>query len=80
MLSQSSDTCFPDDSERRGLQVSGGDVVALDEGALLVDDLVNTEVRMEVGLDVLEDGNRSVSASTSVRMSAKSGDISSREY
>lgn len=48
------------------LQVSGGDVVALDEGALLVDDLVDTEVGVEVGLDVLEDSNGTVSSSTSV--------------
>ena len=50
------------------------------EGPLGLNDLVDTVVGVEVGLDVLEDGNRSVSASTSVRMSAKSGDISSREY
>ncbi len=37
-----------------GLQVSRGDVVALDERALFVDDLVDTVVRVEVGLDVVE--------------------------
>ena len=47
-------------------QVSGGDVVALHEGALLVDDLVNTQVRVEVGLNVLKKGDRAVSASTTV--------------
>ena len=51
------------------LQVSVTDVVALDEGALLVDDLVDTKVRMEVGLDVLEDGDRTVGSSTAVDMS-----------
>ena len=35
-------------------QVGGGDVVALDERTLLVDDLVDTIVRVEVGLNVLE--------------------------
>ena len=61
-------------------EVSSGDVVALDERPLLVDDLVDAVVGVEVGLDVFEDGDRTVSASTSVRMSAKSGDISSTEY
>ena len=37
----------------------------LDEGTLLVDDLVDTEVGMEVGLDVLEKGDGAVGASTS---------------
>ena len=36
----------------------------LDEGALLVDDLVDTEVGVEVGLDVLEEGDRAVGTST----------------
>ena len=48
------------------LQVSRGEVVALDDGALLVDDLVDTKVRVEVGLDTLEDGDGAVGASTSV--------------
>ena len=61
-------------------EVGGGEVVPLDERPLLVDDLVDTVVGVEVGLDVLEDGNRSVSASTSVRMSARSGDMSIRDY
>ena len=61
-------------------EVGGGEVVPLDERPLLVDDLVDAVVGVEVGLDVLEDGNRSVSASTSVGMSARFGDISSREY
>ena len=51
------------------LQVSVTDVVALDEGALLVDDLVDTKVRMEVCLDVLEDGDRTVGSSTAADMS-----------
>ena len=51
------------------LQVSVTDVVALDEGTLLVDDLVDTKVRMEVGLDVLEDGDRTVGSSTAADMS-----------
>ena len=46
------------------LQVSVTDVVALDEGALLVDDLVDTVVGVEGGLDGLEDGNGAVSTST----------------
>ena len=61
-------------------EVGGGEVVPLDERPLLVDDLVDTVVGVEVGLDVLEDGDRSVSASTSVRMSARSSNISSREH
>ena len=35
-----------------------------DEGGLLVDNLVGTETRVEVGLDGLEDGDRAVSTST----------------
>ena len=38
----------------------------LDEGALLVDDFVDAEVGVEVGLDVLEEGDRAVGTSTSV--------------
>ena len=38
-------------------QVGGGDIVALDERTLLVDDLVYTIVCVEVGLDVLEESN-----------------------
>ena len=48
----------------RSLQVGGGDVVPRDEGGLLVDNLVGTETRVEVGLDGLEDGDRAVSTST----------------
>ncbi len=48
------------------LQVSSGDIGALDEGALFVDDLVDTIVRVEVGLDILEEGDRAVSTSTTV--------------
>ena len=47
-------------------QVGGGDVVPLNEGTLLVDDLVDTKVRVEVGLDALEDGDRTVGTSASV--------------
>ena len=38
----------------------------LNEGALLVDDLVDTKVSVEVGLDVLEESDGAVSTSTSV--------------
>ena len=41
----------------------------LDEGTLLVDDLVDTKVRVEVGLDVLEQGDRAVGTSTAVEVS-----------
>ncbi len=51
------------------LQVSRGEVVALDEGALFVDDLVDTVVRVEVGLDVFEEGDRTVGTSTTVKAS-----------
>ena len=39
------------------------------EGALSLDDLVDTVVGVEVGLDVLEDGDRTVGSSTAVDMS-----------
>ncbi len=47
-------------------EVGGGDVVASDERGLLVDDLVTTEVGVEVGLDILEEGDGTVGTSTSV--------------
>ena len=41
--------------------------MASDDGPLLVDDLVDTKVRVEVGLDVIEDGDGSIRASPSVK-------------
>ena len=38
-------------------EVGSGEVVALNERALLVDDLVDTKVGVEVRLDVLEEGD-----------------------
>ena len=46
------------------LQVSGRDVVPLEDGALLVDDLVEPQAGVEIGLDALEDRDRAVSTST----------------
>ena len=54
--------------EMTSLQVSSGHVVPLDEGTLLVDDLIDTKVRVEVGLDVREDGDRPVRASATARI------------
>ena len=48
-------------------QVSGGDVVPCDNRLLERNNLVRSEVRVEVGLDVLEDRDRTVSASTANR-------------
>ena len=48
-------------------QVAGGDVVTSENGGLLVDDLVDAQVGVEVGLDVLEDGNRAVGTSTTMK-------------
>ena len=48
-------------------QVGGGDVVALDERTLLVNDLVDTIVRVEVGLNVREEGDRPVGPSASIQ-------------
>ena len=48
------------------LQVGGGDVVLLDEGTLLVDDLVDTEVGVEVGLNVREQDRRAISSSSTI--------------
>ncbi len=47
-------------------QICGGQIGTLHERTLLVDDLVDTIVRVEVGLDVLKEGNGAVSTSTSV--------------
>ena len=46
------------------LQVSGRDVVARDDGLLELNDVVDTSVRVEVGLDLVEEDDRSVGAST----------------
>ena len=51
-------------------QVGGGDVVALDERTLLVDDLVDTIVRVEVGLNVIEESDRSIGTSATADASA----------
>ena len=51
-------------------QVGGGDVVALDERTLLVDDLVDTIVRVEVGLNVIEESDRSIGTSATADGSA----------
>ena len=59
-------------------QVGGGDVVPLDEGTLLVDDLIDTKVRVEVGLDVLEDGDGAIGTSTSARVVSEGEDIQRR--
>ena len=48
------------------VQVSGREVVPLEDGALLVDDLVEPQARVEVGLDALEDRDRAVGTSASV--------------
>ena len=47
------------------LQVAGSDVVPLNKRPLFVDDLVNAQVGMEVGLDVLEECDGTVSSSSS---------------
>ena len=49
------------------LQVTRGDVVPGNEGLLLVDNFVDTNVGVEVGLNVLEEDDRSISSSTSER-------------
>ena len=46
-------------------QVARGDVVPSNERLLLVDNFVDTNVGVEVGLNVLEEDNRAVSSSTS---------------
>ena len=48
------------------VQVSSRDVVPRDDWALLVDDLVEPQAGVEVGLDALEDRNRAVGTSTTV--------------
>ena len=51
------------------LQVSDGQVAGLLEGALGVDDLVDTAVGVEVGLDVLEDRDGTVCTPTAAHAS-----------
>lgn len=50
----------------RNVQITGGNVVAGNERLLLVHDLVDTDVGVEIGLDILENDNGAVSSSTSV--------------
>ena len=52
------------------VQVSGGEVVALDELPLFVDDLIDTKVRVEVGLNVIEESDRSIGTSATADGSA----------
>ena len=47
-------------------QVGYREVVPLDEGALLINDFVDTEVGVEVRLDVLENGDGTVSTAATV--------------
>ena len=48
------------------VQISGGDVVASNEWLLLVHDLIDTNVCVEVGLNVLEDDDRAIGSSSTV--------------
>ena len=49
------------------VQVSNGEIVASDEWLLELDDLIKTNVRVEVCLDLGEDGDRSVGTTTASR-------------
>ena len=49
---------------REDLQVAEGDAVGQGEGTLSLDDVVDTVVGREVGLDFVEDDHRAVSSST----------------
>ena len=48
------------------VQVAGSDVVTSNEWLLLVDDLIHTDVGVEVSLDVLEDDDRAISSSATI--------------
>ena len=54
------------DRASEGDEVTGGDTVLLDEGLLQLHDLVETNVGVERGLDVVEDHDGAVSTSTTV--------------
>ena len=45
------------------LQVTRGDVVPGNEGLLLIDNFVDTDVGVEVGLNVIEESDRSIGTS-----------------
>ena len=55
------------DGTSEGNKVAGRDTVLGDERLLQVDDLIGTEVSMEVGLDVREEERRAVSSLASVK-------------
>ena len=48
------------------LQVTDGDVVASNEGFVLVDNFVDTGVVVVIGFDVVEDSNRTIGTSATV--------------
>ena len=48
------------------IQISGGHITALEERLLGGHDLVETDVRVELGFDVGEDGDGAVSTATTV--------------
>ena len=52
------------DRASEGDEVTGRDTVLLDEGLLQLHDLVETDVGVERGLDVVEDHDGAVSTST----------------
>lgn len=47
-------------------QISGGDIVTSDERLLLVHNFIDTNVCVEVGLNILKDNNRTISSSATV--------------
>jgi hypothetical protein len=54
------------------LQVARVDAVRRDEGLLGVHDVVDAAVRMEVGLDVVEDNQRAIRAATgNIKLTSK---------
>ena len=46
-------------------QITRCDVVPRDEGLLFLDDLINSQVSMEIGLDIGEDNNRAIGSASS---------------
>ena len=47
-------------------QITRCDVVPRDEGLLFLDDLINSQISMEIGLDIGEDNHRAIGSASSI--------------
>ena len=48
-------------------QITRCDVVPRDEGLLFLDDLINSQISMEIGLDIGKDNHRAISTGAAIK-------------